>query len=102
MSFDNDPLWRLRHALAGLLLALVLAVPIAALVGSWLGERIGDSYAARVSAYSALLLYLGVGCGLLLVRVARHETQPVSAARVLRWLASLWLWPLLLLLPRRR
>ena len=23
MSFDNDPLWRLRHALAGLGLALV-------------------------------------------------------------------------------
>ena len=26
----------------------------------------------------------------------------LSAARVLRWLASLWLWPALLLLTRRR
>lgn len=101
MSFDNDPLWRLRHALAGLLLALVLAVPIAALAGSWLGGWIGDSYTARVSVYSALLLYLVVGSVVLFMRVARHETQPVSAARVVLWLASLWLWPLLLL-PRRR
>ena len=27
---ENDPLWRLRHALAGVGLALLLSVPIAA------------------------------------------------------------------------
>ena len=38
-----------------------------------------------------------VGAGLLFVRVAQHETRPLSAGRVLLWLASLWLWPVLLL-----
>lgn len=97
MSFDNDPLWRLRHALAGLGLALVLSVPVAALLGSWLGDRVGDSYEARVTAYGLLLLHVVVGAVVLFVRVARHETRPLSAGRVALWLASLWLWPLLLL-----
>ena len=61
---ENDPLWKLRHALAGVALAL--------------------------------LLYVVVGAGVLFAMVARHETRPLSGGRLLRWLASLWLWPLLL------
>ena len=30
------------------------------------------------------------------------ETRPVSAGRVVLWLGSLWLWPALLLLGRRK
>lgn len=96
MSFDNDPLWRLRHALAGLGLALLLSVPLAALAGRWLGDWLADDYGTRVAVYGALLLYVVVGAVVLFVRVAQHETRPLSAGRVLRWLASLWLWPLLL------
>jgi hypothetical protein len=33
----------------------------------------------------------------LFIKVAQHETRPLSLGRVLKWLASLWLWPLLLL-----
>ena len=43
-----------------------------------------------------LLLYVIVGAVVLFARVARHETQPLSARRVALWFASLWLWPLLL------
>ena len=43
-----------------------------------------------------------IGAVLLFVRVAQHETQPLSAGRVLRWLLSLWLWPALLLFTRKR
>jgi len=102
MSFDNDPLWRLRHALAGILLALLLSLLPAALLGGWLGDRFGESYGARVACYGALLLYLVVGAVVLVVRVAPHETRPLSPRRALRWLLSLWLWPALLAAQGRR
>jgi hypothetical protein len=91
---ENDPLWRLRHALVGVGLALLLSVFIAAFAGAFLGDVIvGDSYGARVGFYSALLLYVVVGAGMLFAKVARHETRPVSAGRLALWVASLWLWP---------
>jgi hypothetical protein len=96
----DDPLWRLRHALLGVGLALLLSVLFSALAGRWLGDFIADSYALRVAIYAGLLLYVLVGAGLLLARVARHETRPLDAGRLLLWLLSLWLWPALLL--RRR
>jgi hypothetical protein len=94
---ENDPLWRLRHALAGVGLALLLSVLTAALLGSAVGDAIGGSYHHRVAVYGGLLLYVVVGAGVLFVKVAQHETQPVSARRVLLWWLSLWTWPLLLL-----
>jgi hypothetical protein len=98
---DNDPLWKLRHALAGVGLALLASVLAAAVAGSLLGDLVGGTYAWRAGVYSGLLLYVVVGAGVLFAKVARHETRPVSAARVVRWFASLWLWPLLLALHRR-
>jgi hypothetical protein len=94
---QNDPLWKLRHALVGVGLALLLAVLTAAMAGSLLGSWFGDSYGARVACYSVLLLYVVVGAFVLFAKVAQHETQPVSVARVALWFASLWLWPGLLL-----
>ena len=99
---ENDPLWKLRHALAGVALALLLSVFVAALAGRAIGDLFGDSYGLRVAIYGALLLYVVVGAGVLFAKVARHETRPLSAARLLRWLASLWLWPLLLAASRVR
>ena len=93
---DNDPLWRLRHAIAGVCIALVLAVLTAAMTGSALGDLFGGGYGTRVAVYSALLVYVVVGAGVLFVKVAQHETAPLSAGRVVLWFASLWLWPLLL------
>jgi hypothetical protein len=96
----DDPLWKMRHALLGVGLAMLLSVPLSALAGRWLGDFIADSYPVRVAIYAGLLLYLLVGSGLLLARVARHETRVLTAGRLLLWLLSLWLWPVLLL--RRR
>lgn len=93
---DNDPLWKMRHALAGVALALLLSVLAAALAGRFIGDLFGDSYGLRVAIYGALLLYVVVGAGVLFTKVARHETRALSGARLLRWFASLWLWPLLL------
>lgn len=98
---QNDPLWNLRYALAGVGLSLLLSVPIAALLGSALGDAVGGSYGWRAGVYSVLLLYVVVGAFVLFAKVARHETRPLSAQRVGLWLASLWLWPGLLLVARR-
>jgi MFS family permease len=86
----------MRHALGGMAIALLLSVFIAALLGRWIGDAIGDSYGLRAGLYSALLVYVVIGAVLLFVRVAQHETRPLTVARVFTWLASLWLWPLLL------
>ena len=99
---QDDPLWRLRHALAGVALALLAALLKAALVGRWLGEALGGDYGLRVTIYLVLLAYVVVGAAVLFMRVAQHETRPLSVGRVLRWFASLWLWPLLLLAGRQR
>jgi hypothetical protein len=99
---DNDPLWRLRHAIAGVGLALVAAVLGAALCGSALGDLLGGGYGTRVAVYGALLLYVVAGAGVLFVKVAQHETAPLSARRVALWFASLWTWPLLLAGRRQR
>lgn len=98
---QNDPLWKLRHALAGMAIALLLSVFIAALLGRVIGDLIADSYGLRAGLYAVLLLYVVVGAVLLFLKVAQHETRPLSPARVATWLASLWLWPLLLLRRRR-
>lgn len=98
---QNDPLWRLRHALAGMAIALLASVLIAALLGRWIGDAIADSYGLRAGLYSGLLVYVVIGAVLLFVRVAQHETRPLTLGRVGTWLASLWLWPLLLLWKRR-
>jgi MFS family permease len=98
---QDDPLWRLRHALVGMALALLASVLLAALLGRVLGDLIADSYGLRVALYAGLLVYVIVGAGLLFVRVAQHETRPLGLGRLLLWLASLWLWPALLLGRRR-
>jgi hypothetical protein len=98
---ESDPLWRLRHALAGMAIALLLSVLLAALLGRLLGDAFGDSYGLRVAIYAALLVYVVVGAGVLFAKVARHETRPLTGGRLVLWLASLWLWPGLLLAAKK-
>ena len=99
---ENDPLWKMRHALAGVAVALLLSVLVAALAGRWLGDALGGDYGARVTVYSLLLLYVVVGAGVLFVKVAQFETRALTPGRAFTWLASLWLWPLLLLAARKK
>ncbi|MEO5733059.1 MAG: hypothetical protein ABIN96_12115 [Rubrivivax sp.] len=99
---DDDPLWRMRHALAGVALSLLASVLLAALAGSAIGDAGGGGYGTRLVVYLVLLAYVVAGAVTLFVKVARHETQRLTLTRLGRWLASLWLWPLLLLASARR
>ena len=99
---SSDPLWRHRHAIAGVALALVISVVIAAFAGRWAGDWLGGDYGTRVAVYAGLLLYLVVGAVVLFMRVARHETRPLSLPRLGLWLASLWAWPLLVFSQARK
>jgi hypothetical protein len=101
MFHDQDPLWKLRHALAGVAIALLLSVFVAAFAGQRIGDAAGGDYGLRATIYLALLAHVVVGAVVLFVKVARHETRPLSPRRVFVWFASLWLWPLLLLAGRR-
>jgi len=94
--YEEDPLWKLRHALAGVALSLLASVILAAFAGAFIGDLFGDSYGLRLGIYLALLVYVVAGAVVLFTKVARHETRALSAQRLLLWLASLWLWPLLL------
>jgi predicted anti-sigma-YlaC factor YlaD len=100
--YGEDPLWKLRHAIAGVGLALLLSVFAAALAGRVVGDALGGDYGTRVLVYGLLLLYVVVGAVVLFAKVARHETRPLSFGRVATWFASLWLWPVLLVLARKR
>ena len=88
VSLPEDPLWKLRHALAGVALALLASVFLAAFAARWLGDWVADRYAVRAGIYGALLLYVVVGAGVLFAKVARHEVRPLSLRRVLLWLAD--------------
>ena len=99
---DQDPLWKLRHALAGVAIALMLSVFAAAFAGRWIGDVSGGDYGLRVTIYLVLLVHVVVGAIVLFAKVARHETRPLSARRVVVWFGSLWLWPLLLAALARR
>jgi MFS family permease len=98
---NEDPLYKLRHAIAGVALAMVLSVLIAALLGAFLGDSLGGTYGWRAGVYSGLVLYLLAGAAVLFIRVAQHETRPLSVQRVGLWTLSLWLWPGLWWVSRR-
>ncbi len=99
---QQDPLWKLRHALAGVALALFLSVFVAAVAGRLIADLAGGDYGTRVAIYGCLLFYVVAGGAVVFAKVAQHETRPLSAGRVVLWLASLWLWPALLLARRTR
>ena len=96
MSYDNDPLIRYGRSLAGVLIAVVISVLIAAVVG---GSMPLD-YGGRAWVYTGLVVYVLVGGFVVFRLTAEAERSGLSPARLLKWVASLWVWPLFLLLRR--
>jgi hypothetical protein len=101
MQPDDDPLIRLLRPLSAVLLATALNVLVAAMIGGALPFE----YSGRAWSYAGLLLYVLAGAVLLFRASGTAEAEagaPLSAARVGRWMVSIWLWPLLLAAARRK
>lgn len=98
MNNDDDPLVRLMRPLAGVLAATFLNVLVASLIGGLMPFE----YAGRAWTYTALVLYVIAGAVVVFRLTAEGERGGFSAARVLKWALSLWIWPLLALAARGR
>jgi putative Ca2+/H+ antiporter (TMEM165/GDT1 family) len=92
----QDPLARYGRPLVAVLIAVLISLFIAALIGGSLPLE----YTGRALAYLVLVLYVIVGAFVVFRLVAQGEQQALSPGRLLKWTASLWLWPLLAM--RRR
>lgn len=95
---ENDPLTRYGPPLAGLLIAVVLSVLVAAMVAG----QIEGTYQTRALVYTGFVLWVMLGAAVIFMLAHRGEAARLSIARVLLWAASIWLWPVFLLLSRRR
>lgn len=85
-------------ALIGAALAVIASIPVAALVAA----RIGGDYDTRAMIYSGFVLWTVAGAVVVFMRTHQAERGGVSLARVAKWMASIWLWPLIALAPGRR
>ena len=95
---EDDPLARYGPPLVGVLLAVVLSVLVAAMVAG----QIEGAYQTRALVYAGFVLWVVLGAAVVFVLTHRGEAGRLSIARVLLWAASIWLWPVFLLLRRRR
>jgi membrane-associated protease RseP (regulator of RpoE activity) len=99
MSNGQDPLQEFAGPLVAVLLALAASVFIAALIGGAMPLE----YTGRALVYLGLLLYVIAGSVVVFRLTAQAEQAAAfSAARVGKWVVSIWLWPLLLLGRRQR
>ena len=94
---EDDPLTRYGPPLASVLLAVVLSILIAAIMAG----QIEGEYQTRALVYGGFVLWVLLGAVVVFVLAHRGEAGRVSISRILLWAASIWLWPLFLLLRRR-
>lgn len=98
MPRPDDPDPSLSPAMAGAALAVIISVPLAATVAGHLDA----DYDTRAWVYTAFLLWVLAGAVVVFALTHEGERGRLSLGRVLTWTASVWLWPLLALRPRRR
>ena len=91
---EDDPLARYGAPLASVMLAVVLSVLVAAM----LAGQIDGEYQTRALVYAGFVLWTLLGAVVVFMLAHRGEAARISIARVLLWTASIWLWPLFLLL----
>ena len=94
---DDDPLTRYGLPLASVILAVVLSVLVAAMMAG----QIEGEYQTRALVYAGFVLWVLLGAVVVFVLAHRGEAGRLSMVRVLLWVASIWLWPIFLLLRRR-
>lgn len=89
-SPPQDPLERYGKPLVAVLIAVMLSLFVAALIGG----NLPLEYKGRALAYVVLVLYVLVGGFVVFWMVADGE-QSLRPARLLMWIVSLWMWPVL-------
>lgn len=95
---NDDPLTRYGPPLVGVILAVVLSILVAAMVAG----QLEGTYETRAFVYAGFVLWVVLGAAVVFILAHRGEAGRLSIARVLLWAASIWLWPMFLLLWRRR
>ncbi len=95
---EEDPLIKYGSPLAAVLIAVVLSIMLAATVAG----QLGGSYETRAGVYTGFVLWVLLGAAVMFVLAHRGESGRFSAARVLLWVATIWLWPLFMLMYLRR
>ena len=93
---EDDPLTRYGAPLASVIIALVVSIMVAAMMAG----QIEGEYQTRAVVYTGCVLWVLLGAVVVFVRAHRGEAGRISPVRVLLWAASIWLWPLFLLLRR--
>jgi len=94
----DDPLARYGPPLAGVIIAVIGSVLFAALMA---GQINGD-YQQRALVYAGFVLWVLLGAVVVFMLAHEGEAGRFSTIRILLWAASIWLWPLFVLLRRRR
>ena len=94
---EDDPLARYGPPLAGVICAVVLSVLVAAMVAGQIGGDVSNARAGlrRIRAVGRARCGRGIRAG------APRRSRTIIDTRVLLWAASIWLWPLFVLLRRR-
>jgi hypothetical protein len=95
---QDDPLTQYGPPLIGVIIAVVLSVLVSAMVAG----QIDGTYERRAFVYAGFVLWVLLGAAVVFVLAHRGEAGRLSIARVLLWAASIWLWPVFLVLRRRR
>jgi hypothetical protein len=94
---EDDPLTRYGLPLASVILAVVLSVLLAAM----LAGQIGGEYQTRALVYAGFVLWTLLGAVVVFMLAHRGEAGRLSIVRVLLWTASIWLWPVFLLMRKK-
>ena len=95
---NDDPVTRYGPPLAGVILAVVMSILVAAMVAG----QVEGTYERCALVYAGFVLWVVLGAAVVFILAHRGEAGRLSITRVLLWAASIWLWPVFLLLRRRR
>lgn len=98
MSLNNQHPSYLGNALIGACIAILLSIPLSSYIASFLG----DTYLVRVWIYGLFLLWVISGAITIFFRTFKSESQKISCRFILLWFISVWIWPLLIFLEKKR
>lgn len=95
---EEDPLTKYGSPLTAVVIAVIVSIMLAATVAG----QLGGSYETRALVYTGFVLWVLLGAAVMFVLAHRGESGRLSVRRVLLWVATIWLWPLLMLPYLRR